>query len=484
MPLRDSSTAHDLPAPTYRAFELVSFSRQFLVGGGTLLVLAMFAVGTWLGLEIERSAVNRAAAVTAVYVESIIATQLHQAAPEGLEGLDARATHDGLDHIFSEGPLRRKVVRFKLWDADGVIRFSSDHTQIGSRFPVDGLLASAFTGKVEARISELDQIDNRAERAQWQRLLEIYVPVRVAQDRIIAVAEFYHTTENLDREIREAKLRSWLLIGCSTLAIILLMFGQVRRANETILNQRDDLREQLAKLRASFEENERMRLRLGEAGAATTALNEEFLRRIAADLHDGPAQTLAFVLMRFDELMAACGVCAKPGGAASPDLPRIRGALRASLDDLRGVAAGLGVPGIDELSLTETAQRAVRDCERRFDVKVDLVVADTLTDAALATKITVYRLLQESLSNSTRHAPGGSPQVRVWQASDQVCLEIADQGPGFDPQVVAHRGRLGLSFMEERVRLLGGTFELMSTALGGTRIHACLPLTCEKKEHE
>lgn len=481
MPQRDSSSAHDLPAPAYRAFELVSFSRQFLLGGSTLLVLAMLAVGAWLGLEIERSAVNRAAAVTAVYVESIIATQLHQAAPAGLDGLDAPATHEGLDHIFSKGPLRRKVVRFKLWDADGVIRFSSDHAQIGSRFPVDGLLASAFTGKVEARISKLDQIDNRAERTQWQRLLEIYVPVRVAQDRIIAVAEFYHTTENLDREIGEARVRSWVLIGCATLAIILLMFGQVRRANETILKQRDDMREQLARLRTSFEENERMRMRLGEAGAATTALNEEFLRRIAADLHDGPAQTLAFVLMRFDELMAACGVCSKSGAA---DLPKIRGALRASLDDLRGVAAGLGVPGIGELSLKETAQRAVRDCERRFDVKVDLVVADKLIDAALATKITVYRLLQESLANSIRHAPGGATQVRVWQAGDQICLEITDQGPGFDPQAVARDGRLGLSFMEERVRLLGGTFELRSTALSGTRIHACLPLTGNKEEHD
>jgi signal transduction histidine kinase len=481
MPQHDLSSARDLPTPAYRAFELVSFSRQFLVGGGALLVLAMLAVGTWLGLEIERSAVNRAAAVSAVYVESIIATQLHQAAPAGL---DAGIIHEGLDHIFNTGPLRRKVVRFKLWDADGVIRYSSDHTQIGARFAVDGLLAAAFSGKVQAQISKLDRDDNRAERAQWQRLLEIYVPVRVAQDRIIAVAEFYHITENLDREIREAKLRSWLLIGGGTLAIILLMFGQVRRANDTILKQRDDLREQLVKLRASFAENERMRLRLGEAGAATTALNEEFLRRIAADLHDGPAQTLAFALMRFDELVTSYGVCAQSAGAASPDLPRIRGALRASLDDLRGVAAGLGVPGIGELSLKEMAQRAVRDCERRFDVRIEMAVEDSLTDAALATKITVYRLLQESLANSIRHAPGGLPRVRVWQADDQICLEVADQGPGFDPQAATQAGRLGLSFMQERVRLLGGTFALMTTPVSGTHIRACLPLMGEKEQHD
>jgi signal transduction histidine kinase len=240
----------------------------------------------------------------------------------------------------------------------------------------------------------------------------------------------------------------------------------------------------LVKLQASFAENERMRVRLGEAGAATTAMNEEFLRRIAADLHDGPAQTLAFALMRIDELVASCGVCTQSDGPASPDLPRIRGALRASLDDLRGVVAGLGVPGIGELSLKETVQRAVRDCERRFDVKIEMVMEGALTDAALATKITVYRLLQESLANSIRHAPGGLPQVRVWQVDDQVCLEVADQGPGFDPQAAAQAGRLGLSFMQERVRLLGGTFALMTTPVSGTRIHACLPLMGEKEQHD
>jgi signal transduction histidine kinase len=482
MPHSDAIPDPGLPAPTYRAFEQVSFSRQFLVGGTVLLVLAMLAVGTWVGLEIERSAVNRAAAVSAIYVESILATQLRHASAEVLASPE---TLDTLDRIFSDGPLRRKVVRFKLWDADGVIRYSSDHSQIGTRYPVDGLLAAAFTGKVESRISKLDSEDNRTERAQWQRLLEVYVPVRVGpQDGIIAVAEFYLATENLDRDIFEAKMRSWALVAGGTLAVILLMFGQVRRANETILNQRDDLVRQLQQMRITFEENERMRQRLGEAGAATTALNEEFLRRIAADLHDGPAQTLAFALMRFDELAASCGTCSRSGGMASPDLPKIRDALRASLDDLRSVAAGLGVPGIAELSLAETVQRAVRNCERQFAIKVETDIGALPAAAALATKITVYRLLQESLSNSARHAPGGSPQVRVWQTGGQICLEIIDQGAGFDPQAVAHSGRLGLAFMQERVRLLGGTFGLVTAPDRGTHICVYLPLAIEEIQHD
>ncbi len=447
-----------------------------------MLVLAMFLVGTWLAYEIERNAIKRAAAVSSVYMESILAAELHHGS---VAALQTAATQEALDLIFKEGPLRRKVVRFKLWDADGAILYSNDHGQTGKRFPVGNHLANAFAGKVEAHISHLDEDDNQAERSNWGRLLEIYVPVRpVGRDEIFTVGEFYLTTENLDREIEEAKLRSWGVVAAGTLLIFLLMFAQVRRANDTMQQQRDDLRRQVQQLRAAVEDNERMRLRLGEAGAATTALNEEFLQRIAADLHDGPAQALAFVLMRFDELVESCGGCSsRVEGAAMPDLPRVRRALRIALDDLRNIAAGLGVPGIAELTLAETARRAVRDCERQFALKIDADIDATLGDATLATKITVYRLLQESLANSARHAPGGEPRVRVWREDEAVCLEIADQGAGFDPQVAARSGRLGLAFMQERVRLLGGVFEIATAPGQGTRIRARLPLVTGGSEH-
>lgn len=271
------------------------------------------------------------------------------------------------------------------------------------------------------------------------------------------------------RDIRSAQQRSWMLVGVATLAIFLLLFGQVRRANNTIVQQRDDLSRQLQQLRAAFDENEGMRARLGKAGAATTALNEQFLHRVAADLHDGPAQTLAYALMRLEEQ-------AGDNKSGLAELAAIHAALRASLDDLRNIAAGLGAPGIAELSLADTALRAVRDFERQTAQKVDATIDAALPAASLATKITVYRLLQESLANSHRHAQGATPRVRVWSETGQVLAEVVDHGSGFDPEAAAHAGRLGLAFMKERVRLLGGQY-LLETAQGrGTRVYARLPL--------
>lgn len=458
------------PAAPRRPFERLSFSRQFLLVSSTLLLIGMFIIGGWLSLEIENSTVNRAAAIAAVYVESILVAELHPT-PAGVTML--AGTHEAFDHIFTAGPLHRKIVRFKLWRLDGMVLYSSDHTQIGTRQPVVGELAAAFGGTLQAHVSVLDEAGHEAERERWSRLLEVYVPIRAeGADKVVAVAEFYYSTDNLMRDIRSAQERSWILVAVATLAIFLLLFGQVRRANDTIVRQRDDLKRQLQQLRAAFDENERMRARLGEAGAATTALNEQFLRRIAADLHDGPAQTLAYALMRFDEQAGACE-------NVSPELRAIHDALRSSLSDLRNIAAGLGVPGIAELSLEETARRAVRDFERQSGHKIASDIDVSLLVASLATKITVYRLLQESLANSLRHAPGGAPQVRVWRDADHVVVEITDNGAGFDPQAVAQSGRLGLAFMQERVRLLGGAFELEAAPGHGTRIHARLPMTTE-----
>lgn len=321
-------------------FERVSFSRQFLIVGSVGLGVAMTIIGLWLGAETERSAVNRVTAVSAAYVESILAAQLRDV-PEN--ALATQAMHDALDHIFITGVLQRKIASFKLWDAQGVVHYSSDHSLIGQHSPVDETLINAFSGTVQARMVASQKEPGDADQDTVQRMLEIYVPIRISQTgKVVAVAAFYHWAGNIDREIGSSKLRSWALVVVVTLSIYLLLFGMVRRANDTILRQRDDLRSQLLGLRRGYEENENMRRRLGEAGAATTALNEQFLQRVAADLHDGPAQTLAFSLMRFDELVAAFGAGSGADETSALDVFRVREALRSSLEELRVIAAGLG----------------------------------------------------------------------------------------------------------------------------------------------
>jgi signal transduction histidine kinase len=453
-------------------FERVSFSRQFLLASTLILLVAMSAIGAWLARQIEQTAVNRAALIASVYVESILAAQLHDWTKTGIV---SGQTHTVLDRIFIEGPLSRKVVRFKVWNPEGKILYTSNHDQDGDIFPVTGRLAEAFAGRMQAEISDLSDADNRAERERWPRLLEVYVPVHSGPERkVTSVVEFYHSMENLDREIRSAQRQSWLLIGLCAGGIFVFLFGLVRRANDTIVDQQHDLREQLAQLRATLAENEAMRDRLKEASDHMTTMNEQALRRTAADLHDGPAQQLAFALLRFDDAKEGCIGCGQSN--AQKDLGRIHDALRDSLDELRSIAGGLGVPGIDRLTLSDTLRRAVRDAQRGSESTISAEIGDELGDAPLPVKITVYRLVQEALANSRRHAPRHPPRLVARRENDTLFIEIADDGPGFDPQEASAGDRLGLAFMRERVRLIGGLFELDSAPDRGTSIRAWISL--------
>lgn len=450
-----------------------SFSSQLLASGVAIFSLGMLVTATWLGWQLESSAVNRAAAIAAAYTESILAAEFVHLNFDG--SLPGEVIAE-LDDIFVEGPLHRKIVRFKLWAPDGRVMYSSDPQQRGMRFPVQGPLAAAFGGSVEARLTELNQPDNASEREKWPQLLEVYVPLRIGQATTVnAVAEFYHTTDGLSREIRSAQLRGWQVIGAASLLIGLLLWVFFRRADETIVDQAHDLRRQLKQLQAALDENERMRVELSAAGARTTALNEELLHRIAADIHDGPAQKIAYALMRIDDENGESS-----SGAASGRTPEaIRGALRTALDDLRDIAAGLGLPLVEPLTLDETVYRAVRDSHRQFGLATRLDVEEGIGDAPLAVKITAYRFIQESLNNARLHASDSTPVVRVWREGDGVWLEVADQGKGFDVDEAQRSGRLGLAFLRERVRLLGGSFVLETAPGSATTLRARLPISNE-----
>lgn len=464
-------------------FQRISLPRQFALVTAAILIVSAIVFGGWVGHKLERNAVNRAAATTAFYVESILAAQLHDWARTG--ALDDALRHS-LNDIFVTGPLRSNVVSFKLWSVDGSIAYSTNPTRDGRRYPVSEHLAAALRGELQADVTDLAADDEMLERRSGEHLLEIYVPVRGNDGRVIAVAEFYHPMEAIEREVRASQLHSWLLVVSGAAAIFLVLYSLMQKANRTIVDQQRGLREQLAELRSTLNENELMRARISEAGARTTALNEQLLRRVAADLHDGPAQDIAFALMRFDELVAPCDGATPARDGASRDLDAIQRALRNCRDELRAICSGLGVPGIADLSLAETLRRAVRDAERLTGQAVTANIEASLDEAPLAVKITAYRLVQESLTNCWRHARGAPVTVAVWRlpASELFCIEVADNGPGFDLAAAEASGRLGLAFMRERVRLLGGHFEICPVPGRGTTVRAWIPLTGEVAAHD
>ncbi len=462
-----------------RPFERLSLTKQFLLLIALVLVVGMAVIGGWVGRQIEAGFVNRAISMAALYVEAMLAAQER----DWSMALDD-ATHAALDRLFLTGPLQHSVVRFKFWHRDGTIFYSNDHGEIGQRLKMDSALEAAFRGQVSGNVSSLADSNHERERQLGRQLLEVFVPVRTAGgDEVAAVAEFYYSMDQINRDISDARQRSWYVVAFGTAGMWLLLHGLVRRVNNTIVAQQRDLHAQLAQRDIMLAENERMQERLREAGARTTALNESFVQRTAAHLHDGPAQDLALALLRFESIAEPCNACSLANEKRDKDVAALRTALNSSLEDLRTIASDLRVPaGMDRLSLAETVKRAVRDFERKFEQKVTLDIAadDTADAASMAVKITCYRMIQETLTNGWWHAPGSAQHVRVGFTDGKATVEVSDEGAGFDVKRATESGRLGLALLCERVQLLGGEIDIDSGPGRGTRIKAWLPLSSEE----
>jgi len=462
-----------------KVFARFSLVQQMLAGGAVVLLVGALVVGTWVAGEIERGVISRAGLVTGLYVDSFVSPMLQSVAGGGaLRDTD----RDALDHLLTTTPLGRQIVVIKVWAPDGRVLYSNDRSLIGQRDAPQPMLAAAFAGIAQSQLTDLGDPAHRVERQRWPHLIETYVPVRRAGSAdVIAVAEFYQRSDDLLQQVQAARRRSWLMVGGASLVMSALLVGLVRRASHTIRAQQGALRDKVAQLTEALAQNRTLRERVQRAAARTTALNEQFLHRVAADIHDGPGQGVALALMRLEPMMELCAACGPPAGqerALGDGFSSVQSALRGALDELRAISKGLHLPEIAPLSLAEIAQRAVRDYERKVGAgpAVAVDVQGLPQQAPLPVKITLFRLLQESLANGFRHGAAVHQRITLTADDGELRVEVADDGRGFDPQAAGAEGHLGIAGMRERVAILGGSFSVQSAPDCGTVIRATLPL--------
>jgi signal transduction histidine kinase len=459
-----------------------TLAQRFMIASLIILIAGMAGIGLWVGNQIKNGVIHRTGATTALYVDSFVTPLLQEF---GNTGALPPERHEQLSKLLQDTPMGQQIVTFRVWDTTGRVIFSTDETTIGKTFPISEGLASAILGQVSSEIGQLEAVGNAPWPAIRSALLETYSPVRLSgTNEVIAVAEFYQTVDALNQEIGAAQRRSWLVVGAVTLVIYLLLAGFVRRASETIERQRAMLNDQIARLTELLAQNRDLHERVRRAAGSVATLNEGFLRRIGSELHDGPAQDLGLVLLKLDALIGRWEH-EQPAPAFVEELTGIQSSLENAQKEIRAISSGLSLPQLAELSLPQTVIRAVRAHERRTGSRVELDVKPLPGQAALPIKITVYRVLQESLNNAYRHAGGANQRIRAFMDGDMLALEISDDGPGFVSQPGAtFNGHLGLAGMRERVESLGGTFSVQSEPGKGTRVTARLALRAEDGNNE
>nr|WP_082222367.1 sensor histidine kinase [Mesorhizobium loti] len=428
----------------------------------------MLVVGFWVTSQIREGVIRNSAGTTALYVDSVIAPLL----PDMRKSQQlSNSVRQALDEILDQGALGKRLVSFKLWRRDGTILYAKDPSLIGRVVQPGPNLVHAFGGNVVAEFDNLDPQERDEQKATSAPLLEIYNPVREPwSGQVVAVSEFYEIADDLQTTLYGALWSSWLVVAGATAAALSMLSGIVLRGSRTIQRQRSTLEAKLAELQLLVSQNSSLRVRAQSASRRATAINERYLRRIGADLHDGPAQMVALAALRMDSpLLLDQNASLKNRKAEIAD---IHHTLDEAMREIRAICNGLVLPQIETADVVNILRLAVSEHERRTASQVLISLPAALPELGPSEKISIYRFVQEGLNNAWRHGGGKDQAVNAGLSGGKLVVQVSDGGPGFDP---ATSQGLGLAGLRERIESIGGYFETLSNRRG-TRLTITLSI--------
>ncbi len=227
-----------------------------------------------------------------------------------------------------------------------------------------------------------------------------------------------------------------------------------------------------ARLYAEVQQKEHMR---GELFKKALNAQEDERKRIARELHDETSQALAALLYALEDARETTTI-----RAARSKLDAMHGLLQHTLDGVHKVIFDLRPSMLDHLGLTPALRSLVKARLESQGMRVDVQAVGGPRRLSPEMEIALYRVAQEAVSNIARHAAARNVNITCQLQGPVVQLCIEDDGIGFDMYDLNlapdnPRG-LGLLGMQERLELLGGRIEIVSTPGQGTRLHIFVPL--------
>jgi signal transduction histidine kinase len=221
-------------------------------------------------------------------------------------------------------------------------------------------------------------------------------------------------------------------------------------------------------LERRLEENTQARADLRELSARLVRAQENERRNLARELHDEVGQSLSAIRME-----AESAECAETPGEVREHLSSIRTMAERTVNEVRDLALLLRPSMLDDFGLVPALNWHAREMTKRTGIDVVVSADEASGDLPDEHKTCIYRLVQEALNNSARHANARAVEVTVRRENERVLFTVQDDGAGFDTGFVRGLGLLG---MEERVRRLGGRLRIDSHPGRGTLVSAELPL--------
>jgi signal transduction histidine kinase len=242
---------------------------------------------------------------------------------------------------------------------------------------------------------------------------------------------------------------------------------------------------QLEELRAAQLREARQREALrGELLHRIVEAQEAERQRIARELHDETGQSLTALGLG---LRGISSHIHQDVDKAAHNLRQLESLTARSLDELQRLIADLRPSHLDDLGLAATLRWYTAEMQNRSELQIGLVFEGEIRPLPGEVKTTLFRIVQEALTNVLKHAHASQVQVRLAYNERVVVAEITDNGRGFDPQRLGETTQsFGLLGMRERASLLGGRLEVHSQPGRGTQVQVVIPYPdlVEQSENE
>jgi len=219
---------------------------------------------------------------------------------------------------------------------------------------------------------------------------------------------------------------------------------------------------------------------LRELSAQLLSAQEDERARLAADLHDEVGQTVGSIKVRVETLLKKATMSG--GKIDAKSLKGLVPIIKTAMEEIRNICTDLRPSTLDSLGLIATIKWLCREFNSSYeDISVELSIAIQEDRVPQSLRVPIFRILQESLNNITKHSEADSVQIYLGLQDGHIRLTIEDNGSGVDLKNLLSledgRRGFGIPSMRQRTEYSGGSFSIESMEGKGTSVQVSWPIT-------
>jgi signal transduction histidine kinase len=253
-----------------------------------------------------------------------------------------------------------------------------------------------------------------------------------------------------------------------------LLESQVAERTEDLARANEQLSRRVGEYTEAEARIERYQAQLRRLASQLAAVEARERRAIATDLHDHVGQALAFVKMNLAQLQASATFCGFEDQIADTLV-----LLNQTIRYIRDLTSQISPPVLYELGLSSALRWLGENAQLKHKVAVRVEAPTVHRHLADEISATVFKSVQELLTNVVKHAGARSVRIRLEVSATGLCVEVSDDGSGFEVEVLHTAESLGDHFglfsIREQIQYLGGATEIVSSPGRGTRVTLRLP---------